>query len=248
RHILGELDRLRAALGALQCPESVRDQRRDDDEDDHQHRSIARHQPEHDGKPADELNASADCREHRRDVSGYAIPCQTRRERVESHEFLEAALNEDATDQDASEQADGLVPCGGEPVRSRADPNQPRLWDRPELAGVRRSSRAPPFRPTANASNFVRIARASLCGVGIMIRIVAVCTSAALLAACSGSDRVEGIVPAWVNTPPPPAVQYSVRRTHVEAGAAHNSVPAANPAPEPQREAKKPEPQSSPEE
>src|SRR5262249_31561959 len=80
------------------------------------------------------------------------MPFQTRRERVESHEFLEAALNEDATDQDASEQADGVVPCGAEPVRSRADPNQPRLWDRPELAGVRRSSRAPPFRPIKSFS------------------------------------------------------------------------------------------------
>jgi len=81
-----------------------------------------------------------------------------------------------------------------------------------------------------------------------MMRIVAVSTFAALLAACSASDRVEGIVPAWANTPPQPAVQYSARRTHVEAGAAHNPEPAGKPAPGPQPEAKKPEPQSSSEE
>jgi len=81
-----------------------------------------------------------------------------------------------------------------------------------------------------------------------MMRIIAVSTFVALLAACSGSDRVEGIVPAWANTPPQPAVQYSGRRTHVEAGAAHKAVPAAKPTPESQHEAKKPEPQSSSEE
>src|SRR5262249_21345853 len=105
---------------------SVRDQRRDDDEDNHQRCGIARHQPEHDGKPADELHASADWREHRRDGSGYAVPCQTRRERVEFHEFLEAALNEDASDQDASEQPDGVAPSCG-------DSFDPRLIRTPQV-------------------------------------------------------------------------------------------------------------------
>jgi hypothetical protein len=81
-----------------------------------------------------------------------------------------------------------------------------------------------------------------------MMRIVAASTFAALLAACSGSDRVEGVVPAWANPPPQSAVEYSARRTHVEAGAAHNPVPAGKPATGPQPEAKKPEPQSSSEE
>src|SRR5262249_58449325 len=130
----------------------VRTQRRENEEHAPPPRGIAPPHPKQEAPPADHPHASAYGRECRRVFRGYAIPCQPRRERVESHEFLEAALNEDATDQDASEQADGVVPCGAERVRSRADPNQPRLWDRPELAGVRRSSRAPPFRPIKSFS------------------------------------------------------------------------------------------------
>jgi hypothetical protein len=49
-----------------------------------------------------------------------------------------------------------------------------------------------------------------------MLRIVVISVLTALLAACSGSSRVEDIVPAWANTPPHPATQYSARKTQVQ--------------------------------
>ena len=81
-----------------------------------------------------------------------------------------------------------------------------------------------------------------------MMRIVALFIFAAILSACSGSDRVEGVVPAWANTPQQPVVPYSARRAHVEGGGVHTPAPATKPAPEPQPDAKKPQAQSASEE
>ena len=39
--------------------------------------------------------------------------------------------------------------------------------------------------------------------------VVAVLIVATLLAACSGSSRVEHVVPAWANTPTRPAPQFA---------------------------------------
>jgi hypothetical protein len=50
-----------------------------------------------------------------------------------------------------------------------------------------------------------------------MMRIVVWLIFGTLLAACSGSNRVEDILPAWANTPPPPATQYVAHKKHVEA-------------------------------
>jgi hypothetical protein len=45
-----------------------------------------------------------------------------------------------------------------------------------------------------------------------MKRIVLLLNFAILLSACSGSSRVEGIIPGWANTSPPrPAAQYVTR-------------------------------------
>src|SRR5262249_55611647 len=156
RYVFCELHRLGAALGALQHPEPVRDQRRNDNENDHQHCGVARRQPKHDGKTADEFHAGTDRRQHWGDGSRYAVPRQT----------------------------------GGERV--------------------------------------------------VMMRIAAVLIFTALLAACSGSDRIEGIVPGWANTPSHAPVQYTSRRSQSDGGAARAAETPVKPAAEPQSEAKKP--------
>jgi hypothetical protein len=74
-----------------------------------------------------------------------------------------------------------------------------------------------------------------------MVRIVVMSVLAALLAACSGSSRVEDIVPAWANTPPHPATQYSARKTQVQGRGPLAAEQRAPPAAEPQQETKKPE-------
>lgn len=59
-----------------------------------------------------------------------------------------------------------------------------------------------------------------------------------LLAACSGSNRAEGIVPAWANTTPPRAAQYVADKNHVEGrsqpDARPQQAPRAEEAPRPQ--------------
>jgi hypothetical protein len=50
-----------------------------------------------------------------------------------------------------------------------------------------------------------------------MMRIVISLLMGTLLAACSGSNRVEDILPAWANTPQSPATQYVAHKKHVEA-------------------------------
>ena len=50
-----------------------------------------------------------------------------------------------------------------------------------------------------------------------MMRIVVLSICGTLLAACSGSNRVEDLVPAWANTSPRPAPQYATRKNRPEA-------------------------------
>jgi hypothetical protein len=73
-----------------------------------------------------------------------------------------------------------------------------------------------------------------------MMRIAAVLIFTALLAACSGSDRVEGIVRGLANTPPHAPAQYTAPRSHLDGGAARAAETPVKPAAEPQPEAKKP--------
>ena len=62
--------------------------------------------------------------------------------------------------------------------------------------------------------------------------VVALLIFGTLLAACSGSNRVEGIVPAWANTTPPRAAQYVANKNHVEG----RSQPDARPQEAPRAE------------
>jgi hypothetical protein len=71
------------------------------------------------------------------------------------------------------------------------------------------------------------------------MRIVAILVFTALLAGCSASSRVEDVVPAWANTPPPhPATQHAARRNQPEGRSAVAAEP--KPAAEAQSEARKP--------
>jgi len=80
-----------------------------------------------------------------------------------------------------------------------------------------------------------------------MMRTVGFLVVAPLLAACSGSNRVEGMVPGWANTPsstvwaatPSPTAQATASKKRVE--------PAGKPNASPQ-EAKQPEAPGLPEE
>ena len=81
-----------------------------------------------------------------------------------------------------------------------------------------------------------------------MMRIVALLIFSALLAACSGSNRVEDIVPGWANTPPRrPVTQYAAPKNHLEGRAILEAQPRSIPEAEPQ-EAKEAEVQSPSEE
>src|SRR5262245_29173488 len=46
--------------------------------------------------------------------------------------------------------------------------------------------------------------------------VVAVLIVATLLAACSGSSRVEHVVPAWANTPTRPALQFAAGKARAD--------------------------------
>jgi hypothetical protein len=92
-----------------------------------------------------------------------------------------------------------------------------------------------------------------------MMRSVGFLVVAPLLAACSGSNRIEGVVPGWANTPPPtvwaatpPTTAQPVTASATPQVAASRTgkkrpEPAAKPDARPQ-EAKQPEPPSLPEE
>jgi hypothetical protein len=86
-----------------------------------------------------------------------------------------------------------------------------------------------------------------------MMRIAALSIFGALLSACSGSSRVEDIVPGWANTPPRrPAMQYAAPtnhapKNHLEGRGTLEAERRGKPVAEPQ-EAKKAEVQSPSEE
>jgi len=81
-----------------------------------------------------------------------------------------------------------------------------------------------------------------------MMRILVVAIFGAMLASCSGSNRVEDIVPAWANTPlRRPATQYAAPKNHSEGRGTLAAEPRGTPEAEPQG-AKKPEGQSPAEE
>jgi hypothetical protein len=49
-----------------------------------------------------------------------------------------------------------------------------------------------------------------------MMRILVLSICGTLLAACSGSNRVEDLVPAWANTSPSTTPQYATRKNRLE--------------------------------
>jgi hypothetical protein len=59
------------------------------------------------------------------------------------------------------------------------------------------------------------------------MRVVAISLLATLLGACSGSDRVERIVPAWANAPARAAPHYAARKDRAE----DHGKPIAEPQP-----------------
>jgi hypothetical protein len=90
------------------------------------------------------------------------------------------------------------------------------------------------------------------------MRLVAISILTALLAGCSASSRVEDIVPAWANTPPPHgAVQHAARRNQLDGRGAGVADPkpaaeapsdARKPTAAPEQQAKKPDSQNASEE
>jgi hypothetical protein len=68
--------------------------------------------------------------------------------------------------------------------------------------------------------------------------VVAVLIVATLLAACSGSSRVEQVVPAWANTPARPAPQVAAGKPRPD----DRSAPATDPQPAKPPAAQSPKP------
>ena len=67
-----------------------------------------------------------------------------------------------------------------------------------------------------------------------MLRILVVWILSALLAGCSGSSRLEEIVPDWANTPPRrEATQYAVPKNQSRSRTSLAAEPRATPAVEP---------------
>jgi hypothetical protein len=81
-----------------------------------------------------------------------------------------------------------------------------------------------------------------------MMRILVVSIFGALLASCSGSNRVEDLVGAWADTPPRrPATQYAAPKSHLKGRGTVAVESRGTPESEPQG-AKKAEVQSPAEE
>jgi len=67
-----------------------------------------------------------------------------------------------------------------------------------------------------------------------MLRILVVGILSALLADCSGSSRLEEIVPDWANTPPRhPTAQYAAPKNQSQGRTTLAAEPRATPAAEP---------------
>jgi hypothetical protein len=80
-----------------------------------------------------------------------------------------------------------------------------------------------------------------------MIRIGVMSIFAALLASCSGSNRIEDIVPEWANTPERhPATQYAIPKDNRQGRGTVPAEPSRAPAAEGQQR-KRAEGQSPPE-
>jgi hypothetical protein len=76
-----------------------------------------------------------------------------------------------------------------------------------------------------------------------MLRLLVVWILSALLAGCSGSSRLEEIVPDWANTPPRrQATQYAAPKNQSQGRATLAAEPRATPLAEP-RGTPAPEPQ-----
>ena len=79
-----------------------------------------------------------------------------------------------------------------------------------------------------------------------MLRIVVVGILSALLANCSGSSRLEEIVPDWANTPPRhPTARYAAPKNQSQGRTTLAAEPRATPAAEP-RGAPAAEPRGAP--
>jgi hypothetical protein len=79
-----------------------------------------------------------------------------------------------------------------------------------------------------------------------MLRILVVWILGALLAGCSGSSRLEQIVPDWANTPPRhPTAQYAAPKNQSQGRTTLAAEPRATPAAEP-RGAPAAEPRGAP--
>ena len=79
-----------------------------------------------------------------------------------------------------------------------------------------------------------------------MLRILVVGILSALLADCSGSSRLEEIVPDWANTPPRhPTAQYAAPKNQSQGRTTLAAEPRATPAAEP-RGAPAAEPRGAP--
>jgi len=79
-----------------------------------------------------------------------------------------------------------------------------------------------------------------------MLRILVVGILSALLASCSGSSRLEEIVPDWANTPPRhPTAQYAAPKNQSHGRTTLAAEPRATPAAEP-RGAPAAEPRGAP--
>src|SRR5215471_17161940 len=67
-----------------------------------------------------------------------------------------------------------------------------------------------------------------------MLRILVIGILSALLANCSGSSRLEEIVPDWANTPPRhPTAQYAAPKNQSQGRTTLAAEPRATPAAEP---------------
>jgi hypothetical protein len=73
----------------------------------------------------------------------------------------------------------------------------------------------------------------------LMPRIAAIALLATLLAACSGSNRVDDLLRASANTPARPAMQSAAQKNPAGARATANAEPRTQPAAAPQHEANK---------
>lgn len=60
-----------------------------------------------------------------------------------------------------------------------------------------------------------------------MVRVALLLAGGILLTACSGSNRVEDILPAWANSPPSSATYYVTQRRHAEARSNPDALPQA---------------------